>query len=214
MSREFSCNDMARLAKAAGFDLPEAALPILHGYLGELVRWNRIMNLVGARNAETAFSTLFVDSFYLDRFIRQLNLPEAPQCWDLGAGAGLPGIPLRTVWQVGTYTLVEAREKRALFLKTMLARSPLPGTQVFHGRAENFMGGSRKADLILSRAFMPWQKLLPFVRPHLAEQGVLLLLLRDNLDLAEGECWNVLESLTYKVGKDSRIIVALQVCPQ
>lgn len=210
MSRELSLDDMARLAYSAGFDLPEASLPVLHGYLTELLRWNRVMNLVGARSASAAFSTLFVDSFHLDRLVRRLPLPAEPKCWDLGAGAGLPGIPLRALWQAGGYTLVEAREKRALFLKTILARFPLPGMQVFHGRAEDFMAGdSGPADLIVSRAFMPWEKLLPFVRPHLAEQGVLLLLLREKLTLPEDSGWNVLESLTYKVGGDARVIMAL-----
>lgn len=210
MSRDLAPEDLARLAKRAGFDLPDAALPVLHGYLAELMRWNRIMNLVGARSAEAAFSTLFVDSFHLDALVRRLALPAQPECWDLGAGAGLPGIPLRALWQTGRYTLVEAREKRSLFMKSILARYSLPGTQVFHGRAETFMDGQQKADLIVSRAFMPWPKLLPFVRPYLAEQGVLLLLLREQLELSSDE-WNTLESLTYKVGGNSRVIMALSM---
>ena len=46
-----------------------------------------------------------------------MPLPESPETWDLGAGAGIPGIPLRLVWDSGTFTLVEVREKRVLFLE-------------------------------------------------------------------------------------------------
>ena len=117
------------------------------------------MNLVGTRTAEDTFFTLVVDSLHLGRFLREdVEYSAAPCCWDLGSGAGLPGLPLRMIWQEGDYWLVEAREKRALFLSTVLAKYPLPGTHVFRGRAEAFMAGppARTADLIVSRAFMPW----------------------------------------------------------
>jgi 16S rRNA (guanine527-N7)-methyltransferase len=53
-------------------------------------------------------------------------------------------------------------------------------TSVYEGRVENFMSGAKKADLILSRAFMPWHKLLEFVSGKLAQQGrVVCLTLED-----------------------------------
>lgn len=206
---DFTPDHARRLAEKAGFSLPDSALPPLAAYLADLLRWNKVMNLVGTRSAAATFSTLFVDSFHLDAFLRRpsLGLAPAPETWDLGAGAGLPGIPLRALWPAGCYTLVEAREKRALFLKTTLARLALPQTHVFHGRAEVFMDGSRRADCILSRAFMPWQKLLPFVEPHLAPGGILVLLLRDPLPCPAP--WRELDSLAYTVGPDTRRLVAL-----
>ena len=121
------------------------------------------MNLVGTRTAEDTFFTLVVDSLHLGRFLREdVEYGAVPCCWDLGSGAGLPGLPLRMIWQEGDYWMVEAREKRALFLSTVLAKYPLPGTHVFRGRAEAFMAGppARTADLIVSRAFMPWPGVL------------------------------------------------------
>lgn len=196
-------------ALAAGFTLPEESVPALSGYLAELHRWNRVMNLVGVRN-EADMVDLFMDSFYLADFLRGLPLPAQPACQDLGAGAGLPGIPLRAVWHPGTYTLIESREKRALFLKNILARYPLPGTSVFHGRAEQFQGPP--AQLILSRAFMPPEKLLPFVRPSLAPDGLLVLLLNTPLpdQLLEQEGWRRADSKHYTVGSHSRIFEAIQ----
>ena len=130
------------------------------------MQWNRVMNLVGARHWRDALDDLVMDSFHLNAFLRSQvlpALPASPSCWDLGSGAGLPGIPLRILWNEGDYWMVESRDKRTIFLSTVLARSPLPGTHVFHGRAEQFMEG-KKADLIVSRAFMPWKELLEFIR--------------------------------------------------
>lgn len=131
-SSSVSPYDLQDWAKRAGFELTEETLPPLAGYLGLLIQWNRVMNLVGTRTAEDTFFTLVVDSLHLGRFLREdVEYSAAPCCWDLGSGAGLPGLPLRMIWQEGDYWLVEAREKRALFLSTVLAKYPLPGTHVF-----------------------------------------------------------------------------------
>lgn len=183
-SSSVSPYDLQDWAKRAGFELTEETLPPLAGYLGLLIQWNRVMNLVGTRTAEDTFFTLVVDSLHLGRFLREdVEYSAAPCCWDLGSGAGLPGLPLRMIWQEGDYWLVEAREKRALFLSTVLAKYPLPGTHVFRGRAEAFMAGppARTADLIVSRAFMPWPGVLELVKGNLNPNGVVVLLLREHL---------------------------------
>ena len=160
---------------------------LLAAYLDQLVKWNRKMNLVGKADWKSVLDTLVVDSLYLADFLAGLDLPERVLTLDLGAGAGLPGIPLRAIWQAGEYRLVEVREKRVLFMRSVLGRLGLPGTSVFHGRAEDVVGAARfsggtdgkKADLIVSRAFMPWRKLLDLVHPMLAGNGRLVILSND-----------------------------------
>ena len=162
-------------AKKTGRPIEPGQAELLAVYLDQLVKWNRKMNLVGPSDWKTVFDTLVVDSLFLADFLAGLKLADAPLCLDLGAGAGLPGIPLRTIWQDGEYWLVEVREKRTLFMRSVLGKLKLPGTDVFHGKAEDALGQlaesgkneNATADLILSRAFMPWPKLLDFIRPML-----------------------------------------------
>ncbi len=180
--------DLYNNCLAAGFapqtlgleTLPPALPDQLETYLALLLKWNKAMNLVGFNDAQRIFEQLVLDSFHLAVFLKELEA-EAPgsvfaECWDLGAGAGLPGIPLRMLWQNGQYTLVELREKRALFLRSVLAACPLPGVKVFQGRAEAFMPQRPKASLVLSRAFMPWLKVLELVRPWVADSGLAVFL--------------------------------------
>lgn len=175
-----SVEAVAALCRAASCPVPETALPDLVVYLELLMRWNKAMNLVGARTWQAALNTLIADSFHLAGFLNTLKLEPEPLVWDLGAGAGLPGIPLRMAWPRGRYWLVEAREKRALFLSTVLSRISLPGTRVFRGRAEAFFTTQEsKADLILSRAFLPWPEVLELVRGRLASSGAAVFLARE-----------------------------------
>ena len=48
--------DLQDWAKRAGFELAEETLHPLAGYLGLLMQWNKVMNLVGTRTAEDTFS--------------------------------------------------------------------------------------------------------------------------------------------------------------
>ncbi|MFI3270868.1 MAG: RsmG family class I SAM-dependent methyltransferase [Pseudomonadota bacterium] len=171
---EVSRKELTRLCGEAGFAPSPKELDDLATYMEFLLHWNRSMNLVGTRTWQDTFTTLVVDSLHVHKFLQSLNIPENPISWDLGAGAGLPGIPLRVLWHDGEYTLVDAREKRTIFMGMALAQCPQARTKVFTGRAEVFMAqeckADRPADIIISRAFMPWRELLDFVNGHMKSQ--------------------------------------------
>ena len=197
---------LADCCRKAGFETTPEQAGQLSAYLTLLMQWNKVMNLVGARHWRDALDDLVMDSFHLNAFLRLQvlpALPASPVCWDLGSGAGLPGIPLRILWNEGDYWMVESRDKRTIFLSTVLARSPLAGTHVFHGRAEQFMEG-KKADLIVSRAFMPWKELLAFIKGHLNPGGQIVFLTLEELKADEGMEWTATGHASYKIGKDTR----------
>lgn len=195
------------------------ALPWRLGcYLDMLCAWNKAINLTGPRERTEILERLIPDSFRLGALLRGAPLAEAtgrtgragPEIWDLGAGAGLPGIPLRMLWQEGDYTLVEAREKRALFLANALAALDLARTKVFRGPAERlFAARPEGADLILSRAFLPWPRLLGFCEPMLRPGGALVI-------FAACACgklptpWRLLAETSYVVAGNRRWLWALQ----
>jgi 16S rRNA (guanine527-N7)-methyltransferase len=165
-----------RLVKAEGFTLAEDALEGLAAYLESLVRWNRAMNLVGPSSWQEVLRTLAVDSLHLARFLATLPLPPEPLTYDLGAGAGLPGIVLRLVWQDGTYWMVESKEKRSIFLEDAVMRLPLGKTHVRRDRAEDFLADRPPADILLGRAFLPWREFLSLAHPHLAPGGIAIVM--------------------------------------
>lgn len=192
-------DELAACARQAGFAIPESALSPLAVYLDRLIRWNSVMNLVGARDWREALGNLVGDSIHLADFLERLPLPADPLCWDLGSGAGLPGIPLRMVWQRGDYWLVEAREKRALFLAQTLHALGLPRTHVYRGRAEVFFAEqARGADGVISRAFMPPRPLLDLLAPRLAPGGLVILLLNE-ADPELAPVWEIVAEQTYAV---------------
>lgn len=170
--------DAARVAAASarlGRVLSDDQAGMLAVYLGLLVKWNSRMNLVGPAAWPEILETLIQDSWHLADLLQILE-PQPAETLDLGAGAGLPGIPLRVFWGAGDYWLVEPRQKRALFMEQAAAHMRLPRTRVLCARMEALPQARRRAGLIVSRAFMPWRKLLGEVRAFLAPGGRVLVM--------------------------------------
>ena len=193
-----TAKDVLDAARACGVAPDETQAGKLAAYLDLLEKWNKSTNLVGPRQWREMFDTLVLDSFHLAGFLEGLSLPAAPLCLDLGAGAGLPGIPLRVLWQRGTYHLVEVREKRVSFLRVCLGTLKLPGTFVFGGKAEDAARKLGQADLVLSRAFLPWPELLPLVRPMLAQGGKVAILANEPPPQLPGD-WRLTATQAYEV---------------
>ncbi|MDR2574251.1 MAG: class I SAM-dependent methyltransferase [Desulfovibrio sp.] len=203
--------DAAGSARISG--LPDSALDGLAVYLELLLRWNAAFNLVGFHSWQEIFTRLVADSFYLADFLTRLFPPGEPLLWDLGAGAGLPGIPLRLIRPQGEYHMVERREKRALFLSTALARLGLKGTHVFRGEAGHFFASRRppedKPDGIVSRAFLPWPALLELARPHLHPGGRLIIFASKEAPAELPPAWKGVDFHAYAVAGDKRHLWAL-----
>lgn len=197
-------------------EVDEPALDGLSAYLDQLLAWNKVINLSAFADREKIMRELIVDSFYLAHFLDAL-FPKnsAPLSVDLGAGAGLPGIPLRLIWKAGSYTMVEAREKRSLFLTNILSKLKLERTGVFHGTVEKFFimqDPVKKADCIISRAFMPWPKLGDLCAPHLADEGLLIVMANQKAPQNLGS-WLLFQDYSYPVADRLRYFWALRKAP-
>jgi 16S rRNA (guanine527-N7)-methyltransferase len=154
---------------------------LLAVYLNLLVKWNSRMNLVGPSTWLEILETLIQDSWHLADLLQTLD-PQPAKTLDLGAGAGLPGIPLRVFWDAGEYLLVEPRQKRAIFMEQAVANMGLPRTRVSCRRMEALPHEWLGADLVVSRAFMPWRKLLVAVRGLLGPDGRVLVMDNEEPD--------------------------------
>lgn len=204
----------AALCPATGPALLARLPQRLDTYLSLLESWNTAINLSGA-HSRAGLERLALDSFHLAAFLGQPALavpdvPTGPRIWDFGAGAGLPGIPLRLVWEEGEYTLVEPREKRALFLANALARLELPRTRVFRGTAQQcFAAHPDGADRILARAFLPWPELLALCRPMLRPGGLVLIFASEAAGSLPAP-WQLAAQTAYSVDGRERWLWALR----
>lgn len=170
MKHTLSAEEIIFQCAALGRNLSPEEARLLAVYLNLLVKWSQRMNLVGPRSGAEILETLVQDSWVLADLLTGLS-PQPAETLDLGAGAGLPGIPLRVFWKSGHYFLVEPRQKRVIFMEQALSMMGLPDTAVLRMRMEELPSARRQAGLIVSRAFRPWKELLADVREYLAPDG-------------------------------------------
>lgn len=81
---------------------------------------------------------------------------EPLNVFDLGAGAGLPSLPLAILFPQHTFHLLDAQEKRCRFAMAAAEKLALPNVKVYHGVVQDFPSKFSKdirADVVVFRAF-------------------------------------------------------------
>jgi 16S rRNA (guanine527-N7)-methyltransferase len=91
--------------------------------------------------------------------------------YDLGSGAGLPGIVLACTLPGRRFRLVEPRRRAAAFLELAIERLSLENAEVLIARAEDL---SEQADVVTARAFAPLERAWPVAFPLLRSGGRLV----------------------------------------
>lgn len=139
-------------------------------YYEELIAARKRISLTSLRDRESIERRHFLESLALLRAVEDAGALGSPVI-DIGSGAGFPGVPIKIARPELEMTLLEATEKKAAFLRGLIARLGLSGVVVVDGRAEDVAHdpGQREAyTLALARAVAPLPTLvelaLPFVR--------------------------------------------------
>ncbi|HEU5034670.1 MAG TPA: 16S rRNA (guanine(527)-N(7))-methyltransferase RsmG [Mycobacteriales bacterium] len=181
--------DLAALAAAAPDPPLEAdavfgaELPRARAYAGLLCSRGIDRGLLGPREAERVWPRHVMNAAAV-----RGELPSSAEVIDLGAGAGLPGVPLLLARPDLRMQLVEPLLRRAEFLTEVIDLLQLPAT-VRRARAEEL--APETADAVVARAVAPLRKLIPLALPVIRPGGCLLALkgstAQAELDEAQGE---------------------------
>lgn len=140
-------------------------------YANLLVLWNRTHHLTALKTRADIARVLFLDSL-----LWKSLLPREPlRILDIGAGAGIPGIPLRMIDASIALTLVESRRKPVSFLHALIRDLALPDIAVHHGRAEDVSTElpelQGKFDFALTRAVGRGSQVIEMAAPYLRPGG-------------------------------------------
>ena len=106
-----------------------------------------------------------------------LGLPElrgATTLADLGAGAGVPGIPLAIALPGARVTLLEGNNRKCAFMARAMELLGLGNANVVHGRAETWTEGLGSCCVVTARAVAPLDVLAEYAAPLLTVGGALV----------------------------------------
>ncbi|MEO1766540.1 16S rRNA (guanine(527)-N(7))-methyltransferase RsmG [Thiobacter aerophilum] len=140
----------------------------LIAYLELLLKWNKVYNLTAVREPQAMVTQHLLDSLSV-----LPHLGEVATLVDVGAGAGLPGIPLAIARPQLKVVLADASHKKTSFMQQALLELALPNASVRCERVER-LRLSAPADAVICRAFADLKEFARLARHLVAPGGRLL----------------------------------------
>jgi 16S rRNA (guanine527-N7)-methyltransferase len=155
---------LAAGAREFGLDLSPAQLDQFTRYADLLIDWNLRFNLTAIVEPREIVIRHFLDSLSAIQ-----SIPPGPlKLIDVGAGAGLPGLPIKLVRPNVSLALLEATRKKCDFLKAVIDDLQLTNVQVINARAEDAGRAAEHRevyDVAMARAVGEMPVLLEYLLP-------------------------------------------------
>jgi 16S rRNA (guanine(527)-N(7))-methyltransferase RsmG len=143
-------DELARLR----LSLPQADQEKLETYVRELERWNKTVNLTALKGNELV-RRLIAEPVWIG-----LELQMSGNLVDVGSGNGCPGVPLCITRQLKRVDLIEARVRRAAFLRHIASKLSPNEIVVHRVRLEEMRDPLEGVDWITLQAVDPAPKLI------------------------------------------------------
>lgn len=136
-------------------------------FIALLVKWNRVYNLTAVRDAQQMLTRHIIDSLSILPYLRGARLI------DVGAGAGLPGIPLAIARPECQFVLLDSNRKKTRFLQQAKAELQLGNVDVVCARAEDYHP-AESFDSVISRALASLSQIVSWSSQLCGAQSVIL----------------------------------------
>lgn len=161
-----------------------------------LVEYNQNVNLTAITDFEEVVVKHFIDSVLP---FSMIEFKENSSFIDVGTGAGFPSIPLMIVRPDLKGTLLEALNKRCVFLEKACELTGVD-PKVIHGRAEDYAKEKREAfDFATARAVAAMPVLCEYCIPYVKTGGRFIALKSINED--ETQCEKAVNVLGGKIAE-------------
>jgi 16S rRNA (guanine527-N7)-methyltransferase len=153
--------------RALGISLTPEQRNRLIVYIKLIVKWNRVYNLTAVRDPQRMLDRHILDSLSVLPYLLSSRII------DIGAGAGLPGIPLAIACPDNTFVLLDSNRKKTRFMQQAKIELALDNVEVVCDRVENYHPAER-FDTVISRAFSSLLNMVNWSAHLCAPNGILL----------------------------------------
>ena len=181
-----------------GLTLTDEQVKQFEEYKNLLVEWNEKINLTAITEDYEVIMKHFIDCLEVVKYIE-----TGSNIIDVGTGAGFPGLVIAIYFDGKVnITLLDALNKRLLFLQDVVEKLGLKNINIVHGRAEEMAQKDEYRevyDVVVSRAVANLGVLLEYDTPYIKVNGKCLFMKGDKLQEELKDAKKAIEVLNCKV---------------
>jgi 16S rRNA (guanine527-N7)-methyltransferase len=153
--------ELQRGISSLSLNCNEEMLSSLLAYIDLLKKWNSAYNLLGGNESDSLVS-------------RHINpYLEGNIIADIGAGAGLPGIPLAILNPDKNFVLIDSNGKKTRFMFQAKIQLGLDNISIENCRIEHYQS-IQQIDMVMCRAFSTLADALTMLQPIFSDECKLL----------------------------------------
>lgn len=154
-------------------NVPRGTLVKFEKYCSELIKWNKVINLVSRHNGD---SLEFLMSRHVQDCLQICSFIDvAGKVLDIGSGAGFPGMVL-AIMGFENISMIDSDNKKCSFLRHISAELGVK-CNIYPERIENHsLLYKGFYDVVTSRAFAPCIKIIDLCKGALRDTGKIILL--------------------------------------
>lgn len=182
-------------------------------YLKQLKEWNKTTNLTSIVKDEEVVIKHFIDSIAA---IKAENFTDGSLIFDIGSGAGFPGIPIKILRPDLRFVLVEPSKKKSSFLRYITGLLKLRDVDIFEGSLEQFADSfinHEQANYIVARG-IKFEFIINLSRTILTSNGRILLFLSALVDRSRIDSRTIVVneySFDLPAGYGTRVVASLSI---
>lgn len=155
--------ELQRGISALSLNCSEEAVSSLLAYIDLLNKWSTAYNLLGGNESASLVSRHILDSLSINPYLKGTFIA------DIGAGAGLPGIPLAILNPDKKFVLIDSNGKKTRFIFQAKLQLGLDNISVENCRVEHYQS-TQQIDMVMCRAFSTLADALTMLEPIFSDQ--------------------------------------------
>ena len=128
---------------------------------------NKLHNLTSIKNLDDMLIKHVLDSLSIKNFLVGKNI------LDVGSGAGLPSIPLAVICPNKQFSLLDANNKKVIFLNHVKINLAIRNINPIHARIEDF-NHETSFDTIVCRSYASLSKIYINSKKNLKDKGIII----------------------------------------
>lgn len=162
-------NRLEKGVALSGQALTQDQLGLMAGHAGELMAWNKKINLTAIKDPMAVAEKHFIDAVCVHPLLNNES-----RIMDMGTGGGFPAIPLKILNPDMAVTMVDAVRKKVNFLNHVVRTLGLEEVCAVHARVEDLAKDPVHAhgyDAVICRGFADLEKFVDLALPMLRPAG-------------------------------------------